>query len=490
MIRRNSGGIGAFLQSPIGVALSTNAVWFVVAYLAGIRYSYSYSYLVNLFLLGVDLFVAYYLLDRLIFFFSQFILPIQNPKHRQEIYSRVKNFETNDRGPALFIKNGRVITHEGEEDKHGPGVIVLDTASAAVLRTDTEIRDTVGPGVVFTKSYKHNNEIRNEYIAGSVDLRAQQHFIGPLPTDPSFLKPVLISSTKDDDEMQSRRQQTSGATRDGFDISASISIKFSIKRPLNNEKTISESGVRSQYGFDPEAVRNAITREVIQLGTSEDSKIRLEWNQLPAHLVVNIWREYIRKFKLGDLFISGADSKLSGLQLIEDMINQRVKKEYAESLDDTGTPTQGLMESLEFKQLQSRGLEIMEVRIHNVLFEASIEDQTIQQWSTEWMKIAKKEEDYLKDKETLIETASRDEGSKAFAKIVSKPFSGKATQPQQNPFKTLQLLILPLKEFILNESSANSDMEKELRKLDEIWKWVLDNSSDGIPRAPQRSDKP
>ena len=106
------------------------------------------------------------------------------------------------------------------------------------------------------------------------------------------------------------------------------------------------------------------------------------------------------------------------------------------------------------------------------------------------MKIAKKEEDYLKDKETLIETASRDEGSKAFAKIVSKPFSGKATQPQQNPFKTLQLLILPLKEFILNESSANSDMEKELRKLDEIWKWVLDNSSDGIPRAPQRSDKP
>ena len=147
MIRRNSGGIGAFLQSPIGVALSTNAVWFVVAYLAGIRYSYSYAYLVNLFLLGVDLFVAYYLLDRLIFFFSQFILPIQNPKHRQEIYSRVKNFETNDRGPALFIKNGRVITHEGEEDKHGPGVIVLDTASAAVLRTDTEIRDTVGPVV-------------------------------------------------------------------------------------------------------------------------------------------------------------------------------------------------------------------------------------------------------------------------------------------------------------------------------------------------------
>jgi|GEM_PF-583781 len=485
-MRRNFGGVGAFLQTPIGVVLSTNAAWYVVAWLAGITYSYPYHYLVNILLLIVDLIVAYYLLDRLLYFFSQFVLPIQNPKYRKEIYSRVKNFETGNRGPALFIKNGRVIMHEGEEDKHGPGVIVLDTASAAVLRTDTEVKDTVGPGVVFTKAYKHNDELRNEYIAGSVDLRAQRQFIGPLATDLPFVKPALISPIKEGDEIDSRRQQTKGATRDGFDISASISIKFSIKRPI--EKIISESGVKSQYGFDEEAVRNAITREVIQLGASEDSKVRLEWDQLPAHLVVNLWREYIRKFKLGDLF---THSGISGLQSIEEMINKRLKQPNIEALDDTGAPTGEWTDSLEFKQLQLRGLEIMEVRIHNVLFEASIEEQIIQQWSTEWMKIAKKEEDYLKDKESLIETASRDEGSKTFAKIAAKQFSGKkAATPQQNPFKTLQLLILPLKEFILSESNANSDMEKELRKLDEIWKWVLDNSSDGAPRSTPSGDKP
>jgi hypothetical protein len=54
------------------------------------------------------------------------------------------------------------------------------------------------------------------------------------------------------------------------------------------------------------------------------------------------------------------------------------------------------------------------------------------------------------------------------------------------------LLIHPLKEFILSESSANSAMEKELRKLDDIWKWLLDNSSDGglMPRPPQGGNKP
>ena len=56
-------------------------------------------------------------------------------------------------------------------------------------------------------------------------------------------------------------------------------------------------------------------------------------------------------------------------------------------------------------------------------------------------------------------------------------FGGRSTTPQLNPFKTLQLLIQLLKDFILTKSHVKSDMEKELRKLDEIWKWLLDQSA-------------
>lgn len=473
MIRRLFAAIGSFLQTPLGMIFTTSAFWHIVVWAAKIPF----NYIVSIILFGVDVFVAFYLLDRLVYFFSQFVLPIQNSKYRRDIHARVKNFGTGYRGPALFVKNGRVIMHEGEAGKRGAGLIVLDTASALVLRTDTEIRDTVGPGIKFTRG--------DEYIAGSVDLRAQWQFIGPLATDQPFLNPVPISSPKGYNEIQSRRQQTSGLTRDGFEISPTISIKFSIKRPVENKPT--ESGVTSHYGYDADSVRNAITREVIQLGTSENSKVRMEWNKFPAHLVVNIWREYIRKFKLSDLFTS---SGISGLQTIEDMINKRVKQGNVMALDDTGIPTGEWLESLEFKQLQSRGLEILEVRIHNVLMEPEMEKQTIEQWSAEWMNLAKKEENHIKEKESLIETASRDEAGKSFARIASRQFSAKTTLPQENPFKTLQLLIQPLKEFILNESSANSDMEKELRKLDEIWKWLLDNNSDAAPRIPPGGDKP
>ena len=472
-MRRIFGKIGAFLRTPIGVILSTNALWNIIVWAAKIPF----NYIISLVILGLDIFVAFFLRDKLIYFFSQFVLPIQNPKHRQEIFARVSNFDPDRRGPALFVKNGRVILHEGEAGKRGAGVIVLDTASALVLRTDTEIKDTVGPGIKFTSG--------NEYIAGSVDLRSQWQFIGPLASDQPFLNPASAPAAKGNSELLNRRQQTSGLTRDGFDVSATISIKFSIKRPSIKKPT--ESGVISQYGYDEEAVRNAITREVLQLGTTDNSKVRLEWNKLPAHLVVNIWREYIRKFKLSELF---ASKDVNGLQTIEDMINKRVKQANVMALDDTGVPTGEWLESLEFKQLESRGLEIMEVRIHNVLFEQEIENQVISQWSTEWMNLAKKEEGQLKEKEALIETASRDEASKSFARIVSRQFSAKPTMPQQNPFKTLQLLIQPLKEFILAESSANTDLEKESRKLDEIWKWLLDNNPDGPRNIQGGSDQP
>lgn len=458
-MRKTFIGIGYFFQTPAGVVVITTIIWLGILWGLNIPFN---PY-VSIAIFFADIGIALFLLDRLVYFFSQLVLPIQNSKDRREIYLRVRNFESGDRGPTLFIKNGRVIEHEGEAGKRGPGILVLDTASAAVLRTDTEISSTVGPGIKFT--------LPDEYIAGCVDLRSQWQFIGPLSSGQPFINPAPNASSKSN-ELQSHSKQTSGMTRDGFEISPTISIKFSIKRPVEAKPT--KSGVTSRYGFDPTSVRNAITREVIRLGATDKSKSRMEWNKLPAHLVVNLWREYIRKFKFEELFTA---KEISGLQTIEEMINKRLRQSHVVGLDDSGLPTGERLESLEYKQLQLRGLEIREVRIHNVLFEPSIEEQTIQQWSAEWMNLANQEASYLNEKEALIETAARDEAGKKFALIVSAKFGGRVTTPQLNPFKTLQLLIQPLKDFILTKSNATSDMEKELRKLDEIWKWLLDHST-------------
>lgn len=472
-MRRVFSRLGFYLQTPAGIVVAVAVVWHVVLWWRDIPINYVASGIVFL----VDLVVAFILLEGLVYFFSQFVLPIQNKTDRKEIYHRVRIFERGERGPALFVKNGRVIKHEGEADKRGPGVIVLDTASAIVLRTDTKITGTAGPGVRFTTE--------EEYVAGSVDLRAQWQFIGPLRSDQPFLNPVP-TSPKNYNELQSRRQQTAGWTRDGLEVSPSISIKFRVKSPPRNRP--SESGVTSQYGYDPHSVRSAVLGEVIRLDASANQKARLEWNRLPEHLVVNIWREYIRKFKLEELFAvkeNSGDPPLSGLQFIEEMINKRVTQEHVEALDDAGGKTGEWLESLEYKQLKERGLEITEVRIHNVLFDLPLEEKRINEWSAEWMKIAKQEEALLREKETLIGTAARNNASKYLAGVASSRFVNPIAPPQ-DLYATLRDLIEPLREAMLTENRLSSGMEIELRKMDEIIKWLLINSADHAPEREER----
>lgn len=463
--------IGSFLATPFGVVLITAVVWHGVTLYLNIPF----SYIVSLIIIAIDVVIVIVLGDCLTYFFSQFILPIRNPEDRLKIYKRVRNFESGKRGPILFVKNGRVIKHEKETDKRGAGVIVLDTASAVVLRTDTEIVGSVGPGIRFTNTNEyivsHTNEKDEDDCIG-VDLRTQWRFIGPMAGDQPFLNPTPNPDPKKYySELEKRRKQTAGLTRDGFEVSPTISIKFRIKRPKVNRPT--QSGVKTQFGYDPISVRRAVTREVVELDKSKNKKAPMTWKQLPEHLVINLWREYVRKYKLEDLFTS-TDS-FSGLQTIEYMLNRRVQQAQVTVLDDTGMPEipPRYAESREFKELQARGLEVIEVRIHHILLEPEIENNLAQQWSADWMAIAKKEEALLKEKAALVETAARNEASKQFARAVSQKFSQNPLLTFPDVFSALQDLIEPIKENLLAQNDPNEETVATIEELDEILKWAL-----------------
>lgn len=472
MMRRVTSGVGSFLQTPFGVLSVTTVVFHGILLALGMDYTNPFVLAASGFLILVDFAVAFSLIDRMVYFFSQFVLPVNTPKDRQEIYARVSGFDGR-RGPTVYVKNGRVIRHEGEMNRQGPGVIVLDTASAVVLQTDTAIIGPAGPGIRFTSG-------REKITTGEgVDLRTQWQFIGPQVTDQPFLNNPPISEPKKYNETQARRQATAGHTRDGFEISATISIKFRIKRPEANVP--SESGVVSRYGYNAEAVLNAITSEVIELGTAESKRTRMDWHRLPAHLVVNLWREYVRKFKLGDLFKSDG---VSGIQIIETMINRRVQREFVAPLDDTGLPvtTGEAFPSLEYQQLLARGLEIIAVRIHNVVIEPFLEEQIIGNWNAEWTKVAKHEEALLNEREKLLETAAHNEALKRFVRKASEKFDNPIAIPE-DVFATLQDLIEPIREVVLIESRAGNQHESEVKKrLEEVWRWLLVGKLDSKTR--------
>src|SRR5512133_3368910 len=237
-------------------------------------------------------------------FFAQFVLPVRTALDREKIFERLLTYLFGGHGPALFIENGIIKEHSGERLKRGPGVVWLDSASAAVTRTPVAIRQTMGPGVYFIES--------REFIAGTIDLHIQAQSVGPKETDRPFDEKGESQSQEEYNQVQDRRKQVSAITRDGIEVIPRISVVFRVDTGFPKE---GQPG--SRFGYrkgvtkkekereekDKEAIRKAILGEGINPMAEPDSpRRRVAWNQLPVVLAVDVWREYAAKFTLDELF--------------------------------------------------------------------------------------------------------------------------------------------------------------------------------------------
>ena len=237
-------------------------------------------------------------------FFSQFVLPLTKTGDRWRIFTRVLSRLVGVKGPAIFIKNGKQEKEPGEEDRKGKGVLWLDSASAAVTRTETKIQRTLGPGFHFIG--------KKETIAGTVDLHIQNHAVGLNGQEKPFAEKTETQSDEEYKQIQDRRAQVSAWTRDGIEIVPNISVTFRIDTGFPEEgQPGSRFGYRSgvtpkdkkNEKADQESIRRAVLGESINPNYNPESpRYRVAWNQLPAMLAVDIWREYASKFTLSQFF--------------------------------------------------------------------------------------------------------------------------------------------------------------------------------------------
>jgi hypothetical protein len=237
-------------------------------------------------------------------FFAQFVLPVHTVRDRQKIFERLIVYLFGAHGPALFIENGKIKEHSGERLRRGPGVLWLDSASAAVTRTPVSIRQTIGPGVHFTDA--------REYIAGTVDLHVQSQTIGPKESDKPFETKGADQPQEEWEQVQDRRKQVSALTRDGIEVIPNISISFRLNTGFPQEgKSGSRFGYRTgvtkrdklNEKKDKEAIQKAILGEGINpIAVLDSPRRRVAWNELPGSLAVDVWREYAAKFTLDQLF--------------------------------------------------------------------------------------------------------------------------------------------------------------------------------------------
>lgn len=273
-------------------------VWFLGLTLLGL-YGYLIlsrgGFLANLFSFGVDAVLFFVLFLLWMAFYAQFVLPVNNWRDRLKIIDRLWSHLSRASGPAIFIENGRVRERPGESDNREPGVLWLDSASAAVIRTAVTYQRPVGPGVHFTE--------RGEYLAGVVDLHTQVHTLSLKEGDAPFAKldeHATPEARKKYEEARARWMAVRGLTRDGIEIIPNITVIFKIDAPPAGR---GQAG--SHFGYDPDAVEKAIRGEGINASAASETARRVAWNQLPALIAADLWREYLSKFTLNQLFEAG-----------------------------------------------------------------------------------------------------------------------------------------------------------------------------------------
>ena len=247
---------------------------------------------VNIIGIVLDLILLAILLQVCVFFYAQFILPIRTIIDRKKIVSRLWLHTRSAHGPAIFIKNGRKVERAGESNQRGPGVLWVDTASAVVTRTFTTFKQVLGPGVHFIDA--------NEKIASIISLHSHTHSIGPTREDDPFGKlkdNPTVEEQKKYQETLARCMAVRAITRDGIEVFPNISITFKI-----DAKPAGPGEKGSHFGFSTDAVEKAARSEGINPYSTSEEKRRVEWNQLPALMAADLWREYLGKFTLSELF--------------------------------------------------------------------------------------------------------------------------------------------------------------------------------------------
>jgi hypothetical protein len=452
---------------------------------------------VMVFFRDIGLFVTAYLLW--IIFFAQFTLPIRN--FGQRILASIYLFwySLGQHAPAIKIDNGRIPDRYPRDRPQRRGVIVLDTASAALLRTRTQFTRSVGPGLVFTA--------KGEYLAGSVDLHRQVSHnpaLGPLKDeeDPFAPRDEAKESQEAHEQRQKRRFETSGETRDAVQVVPNISTVSRLDpniQPSSENIYSNGPGVRglrgwlrqymqsdalTRFGYNPESVRLAITGEavdpMVKLPFAE--KRHIPWYELPAYLAVDLWREYLRRFTFEELFTElEAYGGQTAYQVIHEKVFERLTRPYVLEVDQVGKPTGRLVDSREFSMLQDRGIQVFSVYIRNLRFEKKIDQQLEDKWVSFWQLRAEAERDFINRKRSYSIHEGEKDSQREFAYQATRRFdSNLVNSPRPStPAETSIQMRLALERMLrgtlgqcLQDTQLHQRLSGEESQLIAIIEWL------------------
>lgn len=422
-------------------------------------------------------------------FFAQFTLPLKHTRERIQAAMRLFIYLFGKHGMAIFVNDGKIVRGDHEGEKRGYGVMLLDTASAAVLRTPKKVTRVIGPGVAFLG--------RKETISGLVDLHRQGQFLGPVSNNDPFVREKLGDETEEDfKKRQERRWQTSALTRDGVEVVPNVFVLFRLEPPPQqpelDEKSLPffdrmvkkysrREEVWSGFGYNPESVIKALSHTSIDPDESYSSEGRYkDWNQIPALLAVDVWREYLRKFTFDELFTftslnPSERNRQTAFEIIAQAVSARMTKPEFEVLDEFGRRTGVFKLSPEYVLLKERGIQVIAVSILGPRFEKHVNDKLFAQWRTNWLDRAKEGERIVNQERKFAEVQGEEMALAHFADSASRLLGHhlvNTAQPKPDLNTSLEYMVRGSLDQCLRDPELQEHLKDERLELADIIEWL------------------
>jgi hypothetical protein len=407
---------------------------------------------------GRDLLVCIVGMACWLLFFAQFTLPLKRLKQREEVFYRLLSYVIGTSGPAIRIENGKILERKGEMDKMGAGVVILDTASAALVRNPAQFITAIGPGVYFTNPY--------ESIAGTVDLHLQRKSFGPDKSKAPFAPQAAEESEPAYKARQARRFLTQGLTRDGIEVVPRIGLAVKIDAPMNQGNTY--------FGYDDTAVDRAIRGLPVDLGAApgkgENSQEQADLPWLPLRLAADIWKECISSYTLEELF-SFNPGDPTALQAIADEMKQRLTSERYNERDAFGRRVSSERVSREYEMLKRRGVRVIAVTVSFIKVRKEIEDRLIGLWTSTWLTRAQREYNYVQQQRSYEADKGKHTALLIFARRVSHFLGGQDPALRLTGEQILRQLIRGTLQLTRQESELHRVAADEIDQLKELQEW-------------------
>lgn len=301
--------------------------------------------------IGLDLGLFLLILVGTVALVAQFVLPVKSLAERGAVIQRLFDYLSGARGPVMYIRNGRTVESAGERGRRGSGVLLVDYASAGVLRTDTEFTRAIGPGVTFT--------VPGERLAEPLDLRLQcRRTPGATPSvDGGGQQPASLALSED-----------------GIPISADLAVWFMLDPGHTSTPRSGQFPNLPPYEYNPRAAERAVFGHTYRQGAD------VPWSDLPLLILIDLWREEAKRCRLED-FLGDRGDASGSLETIEANLRARLVPPLEEvppepeAADTTGR---------EYRLLRARGIRVLDVRIEGLHVPEAVRAEHLRRWREGW----------------------------------------------------------------------------------------------------------